>query len=149
MEHIIREVIMACLEAGIKREVRLRRDLHVRRGRRLQRALRLPECMCVFAEEDPGVMDTDLEIAFLCWFSGAWFILFELIAMFARRAIWDPMVLGCGLFAPVFCFGTAWLVLRCGKRSLERKHNPLVDCENGNENDYCQSRTELKSYGSI
>lgn len=50
----------------IDKQVVERRDRIVRKGRQLQKALRLPECLCVIAHAEPGILHRDLRFQPSC-----------------------------------------------------------------------------------
>ncbi|KAI2618604.1 hypothetical protein GGS26DRAFT_595896 [Hypomontagnella submonticulosa] len=101
----------------IDKQIVQRRDVLVRYGRQVQKTLDLPDCICVFTAEDPGMADDDIRLAgmFLS-FSLFFACLVTFGRVSSRGTIWDPYVLGFGVVNPVCTFILVWLMLILAKR---------------------------------
>jgi hypothetical protein len=110
----------------IETQIIKRRNLLVRYGRKCQKALRLPKRMCIFAETDPGILQTDIRMGILCLGSAWGFVGAGALVATATGTIWNPLVLGLGVVAPGFFVGILWLVLAASRRRLEM---PLSESE--------------------
>ena len=133
MEGCLAELVIGFISRGlltgfvflIDRQIVQRRDLVVRLGRRAQDIFHLPEWMCVFTAEDPGMSYNNIRMsASLLGFSYLWvpFAFFLLMPM--KGTIWDPWVLGLGVVNPAcFSFFT-WLTLIFLKGRQDRQSGP-------------------------
>ena len=116
MAHVIFRCFLTAAVYVIEKHIVQRRDSVILRGRQLQDLLRLPECMRVFSETDPGMPDKDIrqgaEVLSICGFVSA---LGGLSAL-TKWTIWDPWVMVPGVAVPGSAFCLLWLGLALSKR---------------------------------
>jgi hypothetical protein len=124
---VMNVVVRSFLTAGviiIDKQVVQRRDIVIRRGRQLQDLLRIPQCIQVITDTDPGMPDGEIrmsaEFLGLCCFISA----FGLVLALAKGRIWDPWVLSFGATAPGYLLSVLWLVLVVSKR--RRMRSPML-----------------------
>ncbi len=104
----------------IDQQIVQRRDEIVRNGRQLQKTLRLPDCMCVIAHAEPGLLHGDLRLAaqllgFAC-LSGN---LGMGLALY-KGTFWDSWVFGFIFIGPACLLVLLFLSLFLAKRRLLR-----------------------------
>ncbi|KAI1773128.1 hypothetical protein F4818DRAFT_443488 [Hypoxylon cercidicola] len=95
-----------------------RRELVVRLGRGAQRILHIPECLCVFIEEELGMLDSDIRmtgtlLSFTYLIAG--------LAVVVRPAgaggdLWGPWICIFGISFPLGMSLLAWFMLLLSKR---------------------------------
>ncbi|KAF4464786.1 hypothetical protein FALBO_8376 [Fusarium albosuccineum] len=97
-----------------------RRHVIIQRGRRLQAALGLPECLCSFAQQDPGMAGDDMRTAAgllgVSWLLSAAVGLWVVMPS-STGTLLDPLVLGLGIVNPICMVCLVWLHLILSKRS--------------------------------
>jgi hypothetical protein len=94
-----------------------RRSFIVRHGRQIQQTLNLPNCVCVFTAEEPGMPDGDLRKASLVLSISFFFAGLGLfVTAPLKETLWDSWVLTLGVFNPICVTGGVWLVLLASKR---------------------------------
>ncbi|KAI0382220.1 hypothetical protein F5Y04DRAFT_280005 [Hypomontagnella monticulosa] len=72
----------------VDRHIVQRRDIVVRYGRQAQKSLNLPDSICIFTAEDPGILDGDLRTACSLWgFSLVFAWVFTSLAVLAVGAL--------------------------------------------------------------
>ncbi|RMJ19041.1 hypothetical protein CDV36_001267 [Fusarium kuroshium] len=97
--------------------IRKRRDAIIARGRQFQEKPRLPEYLRPFADQDPGMLDSDMRRA-ATMFGFSW--LFSTIGLWfgipIKGKILDPVVIGLGFVNPICVICIVWLDLVLAKR---------------------------------
>lgn len=109
-----------------------RRELVIRHGRQLQRYLRLPDCLCIFAETDPGMLDDDIRLASMLLAIASFSSILGLLAGIAEGTI-SHAVLIAGIVLPTCLIILLWLLLCLSRRRLVSSRVSLLDDSNEEE----------------
>ncbi|KAH7274183.1 hypothetical protein B0J15DRAFT_122591 [Fusarium solani] len=87
-------------------------------GQRTQRAFCLPECICVFSDEAPGMPEYDFWMAqralTVSFIACGWTLLVTMPEQ--HLTYWDPWVIGLGFVNPVVVVAIVWHRLVQSKR---------------------------------
>ncbi|KAL7624671.1 hypothetical protein AAE478_006241 [Parahypoxylon ruwenzoriense] len=101
----------------IEKQIVQRRELVIRLGRQAQRILHMPECLCVFTEEEPGMLDSDIRMAGTCLSISYLFASLAVLGATTLRASFrDPWVWTFGIAIPLCVSMLVWLMLIESKR---------------------------------
>ncbi|RKU48569.1 hypothetical protein DL546_008174 [Coniochaeta pulveracea] len=116
---VVRSIITAVILLVDKYIVQ-RRDAVIRGGRQAQNRLRMPECLRVFTETDPGMSDEAIRdsaylIVFCCFLT-----VFASLVALVKETVLDKFVLGFGVVGPACVLSLLWLGLILSKRRRER-----------------------------
>ncbi|KAI1659236.1 hypothetical protein F4813DRAFT_395170 [Daldinia decipiens] len=97
-----------------------RRDTIVQRGRELQNSLRIPSCLRVFAEEDPGILKENLRTAAHFLVLACAMAVLGVLVVFLNWTVWDSSVLGVAIISPFCMVLIVWLGLILGRRKISK-----------------------------
>lgn len=110
----------------IETQIVERRESIIKNGRALQDSLHIPECICVFTKEDPGMADENLRWGGIAL---AFSFLFAVLGLGCRLpsvgTFWDSGVIFLGLVIPTCINSLTFLILILAKRrrsSFLRRH---------------------------
>ncbi|KAI1461005.1 hypothetical protein F4805DRAFT_454454 [Annulohypoxylon moriforme] len=99
-------------------------------GRRTQRILHIPECLCVFTEEDPGMLDSDIRMSgtvlILTYFMAGMAMLSTTVMRPDARVAW---LCFSGIILPLSSLMIIWLGLILSKRRRFSHGGPKEDPE--------------------
>lgn len=116
------QVLLRCFLTGVipffDWLVMRRKESIIRNGRRIQEFLHLPECLQIFAKNDPGMRDRQLQrsshvLAFIWLFQVS-----GLLAALGTGKVWSLVVLIPGVVIPFCLFSILYLWLVTSRRKL-------------------------------
>jgi hypothetical protein len=121
MEQCCGQCMFRCLLIGfvlfVDSQIVERRDTIIHVGRLVQTNLHVPECLCVFTEEDPGMSDDDIRITGEIMMVSYFFAAMGLFLVAPKKGtLWDAHVLGLGIINPLCVGFVMWLYLLVSKR---------------------------------
>jgi len=111
-----------------------RRDIIITAGRRLQKALRLPDCLCVVLDEDPGLMDDQIREAATIMGGSLLFATIPLLFVGQERRLLVASVVVWNIINPTCATLIVWLLLILEKRRISSlRLQGIVPAEEGVE----------------
>ncbi|KAI0103113.1 hypothetical protein F4776DRAFT_668904 [Hypoxylon sp. NC0597] len=114
----------------VEKQIVQRRELVIRRGRQAQRILHVPECLTVFTEEEPGMLDSDIRLAGTCLSISYFFASLAIFCVATLGAsIWGPSFWIFGIANPLCVSTVIWLMLIESKRRRLRYTKVEADQE--------------------
>ncbi|KAK5652631.1 hypothetical protein OQA88_10224 [Cercophora sp. LCS_1] len=119
---IVGGLIMSVV-AFVDRNIVPRRNIIVRRGRAIQNALHISRHICVFADEEPGMLDKDIRLAAEVLVLAGFFSNFALLILVLDPREVTPywLLFIPGIVIPGCLLFFLWLYLVKSKRRLEAR----------------------------
>jgi len=106
------------------RQIIARRELIIRWGRRAQNTLRVPHCLRIFADTEPGMLDGDIRGATVMALGTGASINIGLLALFLVKPadkLRNWLCFGLLVIYPVGMILVEWFALVLSRRRLERR----------------------------
>ncbi|KAH6887565.1 hypothetical protein B0T10DRAFT_73083, partial [Thelonectria olida] len=121
MEQCCGQLVFRCLLTSfvlfVDSQIVERRDTIIHVGRLAQTNLHVPECLCVFTNEDPGMTDDNIRITGEVLMVSYFFAAMGLFLVAPKKGtLWDVYALGLGIVNPACVGFVMWLYLLLSKR---------------------------------